>query len=302
MAKENESSLEQRLGIPGRVTFMDGLGNLPMIEIKTEWSTAEIYLHGAHVTRFQKRDEPPLLFLSQVSRFDGKNAIRGGVPVILPWFGPREGKPAHGFARTTAWELKDICSSANGSISLRLRLGACPEAAEFPPFVADYIVTVSDTLQLQLVIANASSDKEFVYEECLHTYFAVGDIEAVSVTGLKGVEYEDKVEQFARKMETNDAITISSEVDRVYLDTTGPVEILDRSLKRKIIVEKECSSSTVVWNPWIAKAKQMSDFGDEEYQKMICVESGNVGKSKIKLPPGKSSTLSVKLSSTALQG
>ena len=105
----------------------------------------EIYLHGAHVTRFQKRDEPPLLFLSQVSRFDKDHPIRGGIPVILPWFGPREGKPAHGFARTTTWELKNIFGcAADGSISLRLRLPNCPEATGPTPFTADYVVTVSD--------------------------------------------------------------------------------------------------------------------------------------------------------------
>lgn len=297
MATENTAALERRLEIPGRVSFMEGSGELPMLEIKTEWSTAEIYLHGAHVTRFQRRNEPPLLFLSQVSRFDKSHPIRGGVPVIFPWFGPREGKPAHGFARTTAWELKEITSSANGSISLRLRLPDCPEAAGFPPFTADYIVTVSDTLELKLVITNSSPDKEFTFEECLHTYFTVGDISAVSVVGLKGVSYEDKVDNFAKKTETNDAITIASEVDRVYFDTTGTVEIQDRSLHRKIIVEKQSSASTVVWNPWIAKAQQMSDFGNDEYQKMVCVESGNVGKNKVTLAPGKSSTLTVKLSS-----
>ncbi len=299
MTADKISALERRLEIPGRVSFMEGSGNLPMIEIKTEWSTAEIYLHGAHVTRFQKRNEPPLLFLSQVSRFDREHPIRGGIPVILPWFGPREGKPAHGFARTTAWELKDISCSANGSISLRLRLPECPEASGFTPFTADYIVTVSDTLELQLVITNSSPDKEFTFEECLHTYFTVGDIGAVSVVGLKGVGYEDKVANFAKKTETNDAITIDSEVDRVYFDTTGPVEIHDRSLQRKILVEKQNSASTVVWNPWINKAQQMTDFGNDEYQSMVCVESGNVGKNKITLAPGKSSTLTVKLSSVA---
>lgn len=301
MTAEKISALERRLEIPGRVSFMEGSGNLPMIEITTEWSTAEIYLHGAHVTRFQKRGEPPLLFLSQVSRFDEDHPIRGGIPVILPWFGAREGKPAHGFARTAAWELRDICSSADGSISLRLRLPDCPYAADFTPFTADYIVTVSETLELQLVITNSSPDKEFTFEECLHTYFTVGDIGAVSVVGLKGVSYEDKVDNFARKTETNDAITIASEVDRVYFDTTCTVEIQDRSLQRKIIVEKQSSASTVVWNPWIAKAQQMTDFGNEEYQKMVCVESGNVGKNKITLAPGKSSTLAVKLASVAMK-
>jgi D-hexose-6-phosphate mutarotase len=90
-------------------------------------------------------------------------------------------------------------------------------------------------------------------------------------------------------------------VDRLYLNATGTVEILDPRLGRKIRVEKQGSASTVVWNPWIAKSRQMPDFGDEEYERMICVESGNVASNSISLPPGGSSTLTVKLSSETLK-
>src|SRR5438067_7423335 len=102
---------------PGRVAFMDGRGELPMLEVGTPWSTAEIYLQGAHVTHFKKKDEPPLLFLSQCSRFAHNEPIRGGIPVIFPWFGLREGLPQHGFARLKAWDLKEFAPAADGSVS-----------------------------------------------------------------------------------------------------------------------------------------------------------------------------------------
>jgi D-hexose-6-phosphate mutarotase len=108
------------------------------------------------------------------------------------------------------------------------------------------------------------------------------------------------VEGYAHKTEANDAITISSETDRVYLDTTNTVEIHDRSLRRKIRIEKSGSNSTVLWNPWVAKAQQMPDFGDDEYQQMLCIESGNVGRNNIVLPSGHSSLLRVTLSSAPL--
>ncbi|MDB6124426.1 MAG: putative glucose-6-phosphate 1-epimerase [Pedosphaera sp.] len=291
---------DDKFDIPGRVRFMEGVGDLPMININTEWSSAEVYLHGAHVTQFQKKGEEPLLFLSQVSRFAEGQAIRGGIPIILPWFGAREGLPMHGFARIKNWELREIVPSKDGAIGLRFQLPDSPEAGNFPPFTADYIVTVRDTLSLELIVTNKSADQELSLEDCLHTYFTVGDISAVSITGLKGVDYLDKVENFAKKTEAGDAIKISSEVDRVYMDTTAPTEIHDARLKRKIRIEKEGSASTVVWNPWIAKAQQMPDFGNEEYQRMVCVESGNVGKNKLTIGPGKSASLKVKLSSTTL--
>jgi glucose-6-phosphate 1-epimerase len=286
---------------PARVTFLDGRGEMPMVEITTAWSTAEIYLHGAHVTNFKKHNEAPMLFLSQCSRFEENQPIRGGIPVIFPWFGPREGMAMHGFARIKPWEIKEIVPAADGSVSVRLRLPNYPEAGAYPPFLAEYVVTVNEALTLELTVTNNSTDANLEFEECLHTYFVVEDIAATSIAGLKGVSYLDKVANFAKKTETDEAIRISSEVDRVYLDATGMIEIRDARLGRVIRVAKENSASTVVWNPWIAKAQQMPDFGNEEYQSMVCVESGNVNVNKVILEPGKSATMKVKLNTAALQ-
>ena len=134
----------------------------------------------------------------------------------------------------------------------------------------------------------------------MHTYFAVSDITAISVAGLKGVSYLDKVTNFSKKTQAEDPIRIASEVDRVYLDATGTVEIVDPRLGRKIVIRKQGSRSTVLWNPWITKSQQMPDFGDEEYERMVCIESGNVGPNGLKLPPGGCSTLRVELSSVPL--
>jgi glucose-6-phosphate 1-epimerase len=282
---------------PARVTFLDGRGEMPMVEITTPWSTAEIYLHGAHVTNFKKHDEAPILFLSQCSRFEENQPIRGGIPVIFPWFGAREGMATHGFARVKPWEIKEIIPAPDGSVSVRFCLPDYPEAGAFPPFRAEYVVTVNESLTLELLVTNNSTDTNLEFEECLHTYFAVEDIAAVSIAGLKGHSYLDKVANFAKKKETEDAIRVTSEVDRVYLNASGTVDIHDARLGRVIRVAKQNSASTVVWNPWIAKAQQMPDFGNEEYQRMVCVESGNVNVNKMTLAPGKSSALKVMLSS-----
>ena len=88
---DNKSTLHSTVVSPARVTFLDGQNDLNMIEINTRWSNAEIYCHGAHVTQFRKKGEPPLLFMSQFSRFADGQPIRGGIPIIFPWFGMREG-------------------------------------------------------------------------------------------------------------------------------------------------------------------------------------------------------------------
>ena len=296
----NTNQPAQGSGAPGRVTFLDGRGELPMLEVSTAWSTAEIYLQGAQVTHFKKRNEPPLLFLSQCSRFADDQPIRGGIPIVFPWFGAREGLGQHGFARVKSWELKEFAPAADGSVSVRFRLPDCPEASAFPPFLAEFVVTVSESLKLELAVTNNSETDEFVFENCLHTYFEVGDVTAISISGLKGLSYLDKVDNFAKKTETQESLRIASEVDRIYLNTPGPVEILDARLGRRIRVEKQASLSTVVWNPWTGKAQQMPDFGNEEFERMVCVESGNVASNQIRLPPKETSHLVVTLTTGPL--
>jgi D-hexose-6-phosphate mutarotase len=282
--------------ISGAVAISAGSGGLPRLTVTTPRSTAEIYLHGAQVTGFQKTGEPPLLFLSAASQFAADKAIRGGVPICFPWFGSRAGAPAHGFARLTDWHLAATSAAPDGRVNVRLRL---PEKAAGPgafPGKVEYLVTVGDTLTLELHVTN-HSDGPLVFEDCLHAYFTVGDIAAVAVGGLKGLSYLDKVGEPKQKVETAKVIHFNSEVDRVYLDAPQAVKIEDAKLKRILLVEKTGSHSTVVWNPWVDKAKAMADFGNEEYRRMVCVEAGNVGPNQITLAPGATSVLKVGLSS-----
>jgi glucose-6-phosphate 1-epimerase len=197
----------------------------------------------------------------------------------------------------TAWELTATTALPDGSVSLHFKLPENAGGANAFRGLTEFIVMVGDTLTMELQVANIS-EEPLIFEECLHAYFTIGDINGVTVTGLKGVTYLDKTENNARKLETGDAIRIISETDRVYLDTTGVVEIHDAKLRRIIRVEKAGSASTVVWNPWIAKSKAMADFGDDEFRGMVCVEAGNVGQNQITLAPEKTSTLRVELSST----
>ena len=160
-----------------------------------------------------------------------------------------------------------------------------------------FAVTISDKLTMELTVANPSRTESLSFENCLHTYFAIGDIAEVEITGLKGATCIDKVGNFTAKVESADAVRISSETDRVYPDTTETVEIHDFRHRRKIRVEKIGSASTVVWNPWVAKARKMPDFDDDEFKQMVCVEAGNVAQNKITIAPGESASLKVVLSS-----
>lgn len=269
-----------------------------MLKVHTPWSAAEIYLHGAHITGFQKNGEPPLLFMSRKSVFEAGKAIRGGVPICFPWFGSRAGEPAHGLARILNWEMAEASVAPDGSVRLSLQLPQEFLKSEWSVLKTEFTVIVADTLSMELVVKNESGDEAVEIEECLHTYFHVGDISAVSISGLEGAGYLDNMTG-ERKAGNDSALKIASETDRTYLDTTKAIEIRDETFRRTIHVEKFNSKSTVVWNPWTTK--KMEDFEQAEHKNMVCVECGNVKQNKISLAPGQTTSMKVILSSAPLK-
>jgi len=283
------SDLQRRFGVPGVVTIDEGRGSLPRMAVASDLASAEIYLHGAHLTAFQPRGARPLLFMSEKSHFDATKPIRGGVPVIFPWFGPRAGSPdspMHGFARLRAWELESCAPQADGSVRVALTLaGDASTLSLWPnPFTLRLIFTVGRSLGIEMEVR--AGDVPFSFEEAFHTYLLVGDVRRVRVDGLQNAEYIDKVDAFKRKTQPPEPVTITAETDRVYVNTRSSCAIQDPVLERTLIVEKENSSTTVVWNPWVNKARAMADFGDEEWPDMICVETANVGEGALQLGAG----------------
>ncbi len=288
----------QKLEIPGRISLAGGNGGLSKIEVATGRSTAEIYLHGAHITGFQKNGEPPLLFMSARSHFAPGQPIRGGVPVCYPWFGNRDHEPSHGFARVSEWPLVKTSAVPAGAVTLTFALPQIPGRETWKGLRTEFVVTVADTLTMELMTTNDSCVETPVIENCLHTYFHVGDIAQVFVTGLQGLPFDDFAAGAAgvRRLENGSTLQITKETNRVYPNSTGPVEIRDENLKRTIRVEKFSSHSTVVWNPWTTQ-KLPDDFDPAEYKTMVCVESGNLKQNKLSLAPGKTAGLKVVISS-----
>jgi D-hexose-6-phosphate mutarotase len=279
-----------------------GKGNLPLLKIATPRSTAEIYLHGAHITHFQKNGEPPLLFMSPESWFAADKPIRGGIPICFPWFGNREGGPSHGLARILTWEIFESSTGPDGSVRVRLQLPQKSLGPEWSALQTEFIVTVADTLTMELTTTNTSADKTLEIEDCLHTYFHVGEIGAVSITGLQGASYLDNAAggNGERKTDNEAVLKITKETNRLYLNTSGPVEVRDEKFRRLIRVEKSGSQSSVIWNPWTTQ-KMPQDYAPANHASMVCVEAGNIKENKIPLGPGKTTRLKATLSSTPLK-
>lgn len=243
-----------------------------MVLIAYEGANAEIFSQGAHLTRFatQKRDE--LLFLPENAHFERAKPIRGGVPLIFPWFGPRKddaASPAHGFARTMEWKTQ---TGSENSVSLVLESSDATRAVWPHDFRLVYRVEIEAAkLRLKLEIHN-TGNAPFEFETALHTYFNVSDVRKISIDGLDGKTYIDKTQNAARFTQ-NGAIQITGETDRVYLDSSGPILLRDgaRSVK---ISDLGGVKSSVVWNPWIDKSRALPDLGDDEWPGFVCIESG----------------------------
>ena len=291
--------------LPDTVRVEAGRGGLRRVTVNTPLAEAEIYLLGAHVTHFQPRGQKTVLFLSGKSLFEVGKPIRGGVPICFPWFGPRQdGRPGpgHGFARLAEWELTGAEMASDGAVEINLRFASNAATREQwdGDFELNYRVRVGAALGLELRVRNASS-RPIRIEEALHTYLAVSDVRQVSLEGLAGTTYSDRVGPSPQQggsvpaggtphteIEGAAAIRIMAETDRIYLNTRSACVVDDPGWQRRLVVEKTGSDATVVWNPWIAKAKAMPDFGDDEWPAMLCLETCNVHEHAVTIAPGQS--------------
>ena len=283
------TALEDRFGIAGAVSFREGPGGLPVAEITGGLAEGGIALQGAHLYRWIPAGRAPVVWLSARAKFGPGQSIRGGVPVCWPWFGPHETDstlPAHGFARTTPWEVIETGVMPDGSVRLGFRLPRNEANLAQWPYTTPVEIryTLGEALAIELLTKNRGTSP-IVLGEALHTYFAVSDVREIAVDGLDGTEYLDKVDGGRRKRHTG-GVRFGGEVDRVYLGTEADCLIVDPGLSRRIRIEKKGGRSTVVWNPWEEKARKMGDFAADGYLGMVCVESANAADDALILEPG----------------
>ena len=304
----NLADLNSRFGLP-TLKFVEGPGGLIFAEIDNKLGSATLCLQGAHVTTFRPKDQAdPVIWLSDMAKFVVGKSIRGGVPVCWPWFGPhasQSGFPGHGFARTVMWDVVGTAALASGETAITLALLDNEQTrAQWPhPSRVELKAVVGKDLKIDLITTNMG-DGDITIGEALHTYFRIGDIADIRITGLEGSTYVDKVDGGDSKTQAG-AVTCAGEVDRVYVNTDATCVIEDNRLKRRIVVAKSGSRSTVVWTPWAEKADKMGDFGpmvanEGGWRAMVCVESGNTLDNVVTVPAGQTHTLSVTYSAEAL--
>lgn len=218
--------------------------------------------------------------------------MRGGVPVIFPWFGPQQGEeaaPQHGFARTAIWSR----IAARDGFAESLELASDGNFSPFwpHPFRARLHLRPEDALRLRFEVDN-TGEAAFQFECALHTYFAVSDVRNIEIEGLDGATYLDKNDGFARKVQSG-SLRITEATDRVHLNASGPIRLRDRN-RNFVISNREGWRSTIVWNPFEEAGAKMSDVG-EEWRKFLCIECGAVAENAVTVNAGEKYALDVEI-------
>jgi D-hexose-6-phosphate mutarotase len=161
-------------------------------------------------------------------------------------------------------------------------------------FVLDLRFHLTDHLEMKLTVTN-TGESPLRCEAALHTYYIVSDVRQIAVEGLRGAEYLDKPDGNRRKTEHESAIRFTGETDRIYLNTESTCVIDDPGLDRRIIVEKVGSKSTVVWNPFPARAGALGDLGADHWAGFVCIETANVNENALSLDSGRSHEMTARV-------
>ncbi|WP_293130390.1 D-hexose-6-phosphate mutarotase [Microcoleus sp. bin38.metabat.b11b12b14.051] len=282
--------LNAAYGIPGQLTFATGNGGFPMVHIDNGKAKALISVYSGQVLSFQRATETAdLMFVSDKAYYAEGKAIKGGVPICWPWFGPDPeglGRPAHGFVRNRLWNVVSTATTPEGATQVILGIKDTEETRAIWPqaFELAIVITVGTSLTVELITRNLG-DKAFPLTQAFHTYFLVGDINRVQVLGLENSQYLDKVDGGIEKTQVG-AVAVTGEVDRIYLDVAKEFVINDAALNRRIRIKSSGSKSAVVWNPWVKISASMADLDDTDYQRLICVETTNAATDIVEVPAG----------------
>ncbi|MFC3608009.1 D-hexose-6-phosphate mutarotase [Stutzerimonas tarimensis] len=267
---------------------------------------------GAQLLSYGRRGEKPLIWLSEEAAFQAGQSLRGGVPLCWPWFGDLSRNPAavrdlhpdpaqapfHGLVRNLPWQLEEI-RSEDGAATLEFLTRPAEGLEGWPPGLLPRLsLRLDGRLSLTLSSHNAGS-RSLALSQALHSYLPVGDIARASIPALDGCRYLDTLDDWAERRQQG-PVTFTGETDRIYLDTPALLELHDHAWGRRICLEARGSRSAIVWNPWIDKARRLSQFADDAWQGMLCIETANVMDDAVELAPGETAAIGFSLWSEPL--
>ena len=282
--------------LPASVRLVEEPAGYPVLVIDHAAAKGRVALNGAHVMEWTPEGEKPVLYMSPDALLETGKAIRGGIPVCWPWFGPHPAdaaKPAHGFVRNLPWTVGEVVETSAG-VTLQFHLRDSEETRQSWPHAFKLMLEVKMGAQLSVALHVKNTDETpWSMTGALHTYLCVEDVHEAVVIGLDDAFYVES-RLSPERVEQSGPVYFDREVDRNY-HSRDTVRLLDRKGKRTIVVEKSGSRATIVWNPWIEKSKRLADLPDEAYFGFVCIEAANAAPDIVNLSPGEEHTLMQKL-------
>ena len=232
------------------------------------------------------------LWMSEAAKLDGTRAVRGGIPIVFPRFGPPKGNhpvtdslPQHGFARNVYWEFLGQVDETSVQYGLSPDQ-LTPEFREKWGYDFKLLLTfvLSETgIDLKFDVENTDS-KPFDFTALLHTYFYVPEIEKTTLDGVENLNFWD-IHTKTDHVSPSGVQDFHAEFDRIYKSTPRKHVIYYENKPLYTLESTPSLADTVVWQPWLSGAKTMTDFEPKEsFHTMLCVENGAV-KEFINLKP-----------------
>lgn len=250
--------------------------NIALLTIQHPLFNASVSLYGGQVLSWQPAGHDDVFWLSKTTEFKNGKAIRGGIPLCWPWFGPHfdeQGKNGgnHGFARTNNWQLINH-EITTENVKLLLEFTGESEHYLWPEkFNLRQTLVFSNTFSQQLSITNLSS-KTVKFSSALHSYFKVSDPKNVQVPQLIDSVFDDKIT--TKKQQSDQIENCLGPIDRIYYCSDKQM-IIDEGLQRKIILESNHCQQWVLWNPGQKTAEIMADIHLNGEREFVCLEAAN---------------------------
>ncbi len=271
---------------------------LSLLVINNKYCEAVVALQGAQLLEFTPRNSEPLLWLSPNAIFAPGQAIRGGIPVCLPWFGVNQlapEKPKHGFLRNRDWQLSRVATTDSGATQLTFAFKyetLEPELFGFP-FTVELNITLSDSIELCITTTNTGCEA-MPFSWALHSYHPVANLADARIEGLEDARYLDNTQGLTPAIQKG-AISFAGELDRAY-ENVGATQLISGT--PAISVSGENCDSAIVWNPGADNAEAMADVGPGNHEHFVCLERGAAFGDARALGAGESRTSKVTISGT----
>ncbi|MDE1536423.1 MULTISPECIES: D-hexose-6-phosphate mutarotase [Actinotignum] len=263
-------------------------GDLSALEINTDTVSGTVFPYGAHVASWKPAGFEDVLYMSELSGLTQGTPIRGGIPVVAPWFGPSD-NGLHGWARIQDWTLESVSGDSTAVEATFTLAGSALGGELGDSLQLAYTVHLGSDFWVRLSATNTGTEN-IAPELALHAYWAV-DAQALRIEGIEegGIDrLADNAQLPAGPFEALEGQT----VDRFY-PFAGDIVLVDAGGNRKITLSSEESDKSVVWNPGTKGSAANADMPDDAWKHFVCVEATRVREGAPQLAPGESATLTL---------